>query len=206
MAAGDERVTRGRCVNRASAEPEVVFRIVHVAFDDGFSPTAGSPPPSYREQAVEVALGPNPTFQSGGGVALTRRVPSGQVVNAVPPSRGKPRPPRPPKRVGPPRIVETLRKAIEWHRQLDAGEVPNQAAIARREGVTHARVTQIMGLLRPAPEIQEPILSVSGGVHPTLTERTLRPIAHLKDAETQFVEFSVLLRTAVGRRCAGMPV
>jgi len=95
------------------AEPEVVFRIVHVALDDDFPPTDGSPPPSYREQAVEIALGPNPTFRSNGVGALTRRVPPSQVVNAVPPSRRKTRLPRPPKSVGPPRIVETLHKAIE---------------------------------------------------------------------------------------------
>jgi len=105
------------------AEPEVVFRIIHVALDDGLSPTDGSPPRSYREQTVEIALGPNPTFQNGRVAALTRRVPAGQIVNAVPPSRRRRRPPRPPKPVGPPRIVETLRKAIEWRRQLDASEV-----------------------------------------------------------------------------------
>jgi hypothetical protein len=34
--------------------------------------------------------------------------------------------------------------AIEWQRQLDAGEVETRAAIARREGLTRARVTQVM--------------------------------------------------------------
>jgi hypothetical protein len=39
-------------------------------------------------------------------------------------------------------------RAIEWQRQLDSGQVRSRADIARREGLTRARVTQIMNLLR----------------------------------------------------------
>ena len=41
-----------------------------------------------------------------------------------------------------------LRLAQEWQRQLDAGEIESQAAIARREDLTRARVCQIMSLRR----------------------------------------------------------
>src|SRR6266550_4727902 len=41
-----------------------------------------------------------------------------------------------------------LKRAVEWQRQLDAGLVRSRAAIARREGLTRARVTQIMNMLR----------------------------------------------------------
>ena len=41
-----------------------------------------------------------------------------------------------------------LKRAVEWQRQLDSGEVRSRAAIARREGLTRARVTQIMNMLR----------------------------------------------------------
>ena len=158
----------------------MVFRILHVALDDGSPPTDGSPPRSYREQAVEIALGPNPTFQTGGVGALTRLVPPGQVVNAVPPSRRKLRPSRPPKSVGPPRIVETLRKAIEWRRQFDAGEIPNQAAIARREGITRARVTQVLGLLRLPSEVRGRILTMKYSCRGSdLSEHALRRFARL---------------------------
>jgi len=212
LAAGAKRSSGDRHVNRASAEParkvpgggvvrrrsisaepEVIFRIVHVALDDGSPPTDASPPPSYREQTVEVALGPNPTFRNGGVGALMRRVPLGQVVNAVPPSRRKACPRRPPKPVGPPRIVETLRKAIEWRRQLDAGEVPNQAAIARREGITRARVTQIVGLLRLAPAIQDQVLVLMDSAHLTgVSEQALRPIAQLHDPASQMARYRTL--------------
>jgi hypothetical protein len=103
------------------------------------------------------------------------------------PPRGKPKPPKEPKT---PRVAELLRKAIEWRRQLDAGEVRNQAAIARREGITRARVTQIMGMLRLAPEIQSKILSMPGGVRRSpISERMLRPIGTLTDHRDQVQEF-----------------
>ena len=43
-----------------------------------------------------------------------------------------------------------LARALEWQRQLDAGEVASRAEIARREGISRARVTQIMNGARPA--------------------------------------------------------
>lgn len=33
----------------------------------------------------------------------------------------------------------------EWRRMLEAGEVANRAALARRMGVSRARVTQVLG-------------------------------------------------------------
>ncbi len=80
-----------------------------------------------------------------------------RVVSALPEPRGKPKAPKKPRT---PRVVELLRTAIEWQSQLEAGEVRNRADIARREGITRARVTQIMALLRLAPEIQEHIQAI----------------------------------------------
>jgi len=42
-------------------------------------------------------------------------------------------------------IVELLQKAVECRRQLDVGEVADQQAIPRGEGISRARGTQIMG-------------------------------------------------------------
>jgi ParB-like chromosome segregation protein Spo0J len=95
-------------------------------------------------------------------------------------------------------VVELLRKAIEWRRQLDAGDVRNQAEIARREGVTRARVTQVMGLLRLAREIQEHILSMPKAAHrPAVSEPALRGIVQLEDAGEQQAAFSALLDVEV---------
>ncbi len=64
----------------------------------------------------------------------------------------KPREVRAPVATAMPRGVRgaptALKRAIEWQRQLAAGQVRSRAAIARREGLTRARVTQIMNLLR----------------------------------------------------------
>ena len=85
------------------------------------------------------------TYEDGNIGALTRWVPTGGVARAVPLSRGKP---ISPKESGPPRVVELLRKDIERQVLLRSGKIVDQADIARREGITRARVTQVMGMLR----------------------------------------------------------
>lgn len=96
----------------------------------------------------------------------------------------------------PPRVVALLRKAQEWRRQLDVGEVETQAEIARREGVTRARVTQVMGLLRLAPEIQQYVLSMMPSAHrPALTERVLRPIARIENPLDQVAQLEELVES-----------
>ena len=164
-------------------DTEVYFRIIHLA-PVGQS---GGPVAAYREQTVEIALGPKGAFENGNIGALRRRAPLGQVVSAVPPGRGDPKPPREPKT---PRIVELLRKANEWKALLESGMVASQAEIALREGITRARVTQIMGMLRLAPEIREKILSLPDTLHrPPMTERMLRPIGAIADHPDQIREF-----------------
>ncbi len=118
-------------------EAEVYFRIVH-------APQVGHNDVSvatYREQSVEIALGPMGAFENGNIGALRRRMLSDKVVSAVLPPRGKPKPPRDPRT---PRVVELLRKAIEWQALLESGKVVSQAEIARQEGITRVRVTQVL--------------------------------------------------------------
>ncbi|MFH1690242.1 MAG: hypothetical protein ABIE42_08395 [Candidatus Eisenbacteria bacterium] len=51
-------------------------------------------------------------------------------------------------------------------------------------------MTQIMGMLRLAPEIQEHILSMPDMVRrPAISERALRPIAQIEDPRRQLAEF-----------------
>jgi hypothetical protein len=152
----------------------------------------GGPAAAYREQTVEIALGPKGAFENGNVGTLTRRVPADRVVHAVP-SRVLHR--KPPKAPRTPRVVELLRKALEWQALLESGEVPNQAEIARREGITRARVTQVMGMLQLAPDIQRYILSMPAAVRrPAVTERALRPIAQISQARDQLEAFQVLLK------------
>jgi hypothetical protein len=145
---------------------------------------------AYREQTVEIALGPKGAFENGNIGILTRRVPAERVISALPP-RDRNR--KPSKASGTPRVVELLRKALEWQALLESGKVRNEAEIARREGITRARVTQVMGLLRLAPEIQQHILSMPDAVRrPAITERALRPIAQLEDLADQKTKFQEL--------------
>ena len=161
-----------------------MFRIIHIAADH----VKGSL--ELREQTLEVALGPKGAFENGNVGTLTRRVRADRVVSAVPQRRRKPRLRKPPKRPKVPPVVRTLLKAREWRRQLDAGEVESQAAIARREGLTRARGTQIMPLLRLSLDIQQSILSLAGWPNPpTISELTLRPITYLQDPQRQTAAF-----------------
>ncbi|MBI5969965.1 MAG: hypothetical protein HY884_02290 [Deltaproteobacteria bacterium] len=57
-------------------------------------------------------------------------------------------------------MVELLRKAIEWQKLLESENRTSKADIARSEGLSRARVTQIMYLLNLTPEIQKHILSM----------------------------------------------
>jgi len=160
---------------RSLASPEVWFRIIHV------TPDAVKCSASYREQTVEVTLGPWNAFQNGNVGQLKRRVPASQFVTAIPERQRLPKRPKPPKEPRTPGAVKALLKAREWKRQLDAGEVASQADIARREGLTRARVTQILNLLRLAPEIQERILIMSKNTNlPRIAEHMLRPIVRLE--------------------------
>lgn len=91
-------------------------------------------------------------------------------------------------------MVELLRKAIEWKELLESGKGVTQADIARREGLSRARVTQIMYLINLAPDIQEYILSMPEAVRrPVVTERSLRPIAKIVDTWKQIEVFSSII-------------
>ena len=156
-----------------------------------WTPATTAPWPPTAKRRSRSPWGPRGTFENGNVGTLTRRVAADRVVSAVPPRRGKPKAPREPKT---PRVVELLRKAIEWHALLESGEASNQAAIARREGITRARVTQVMGMLQLAPEIQQHILSMPDAVRrPVISERALRPIAQLENAREQKARFEGLM-------------
>jgi hypothetical protein len=45
-----------------------------------------------------------------------------------------------------------IHKAVAWEKMLDDGEVGSFSEIAEKEGLTRARVTQIMNLLKLSPE------------------------------------------------------
>jgi len=162
-------------------EPEVWFRIVHLAQNGPNS----APVTAYREQWVDIALGPEGAFENGNVGALRLRAPPSRVVGTAPQGVNLKRT-RVPKT---PRVVELLRKAIEWKALLESGKIATQADIARQEGITRARVTQIMGLLRFAPEIRDKILYLPATLNRRpVTERMPRPIGAIADQRHQLRE------------------
>lgn len=60
-----------------------------------------------------------------------------------------------------PRISRLMALAIKMEGMLERGEVKNYAELALLGHVSRARITQIMSLLRLAPDIQEDILNLS---------------------------------------------
>ena len=78
-----------------------------------------------------------------------------------------------------PRVTRLMALAIRLDGLIRAGQISDQASVARLGRVTRARITQIMNLLLLAPDIQEQLLflpPVGRGRAPVLV-RDLQPIA-----------------------------
>ena len=77
---------------------------------------------------------------------------------------------------------------------IDTGEVKNATELARRHGLSNARVSQLMSLLRLAPEILayiDRLDGTEGCLH--LTAYRLRDIAVLSDHDEQRARFRDLV-------------
>jgi hypothetical protein len=156
-----------------NSRPELSFRIVHLTLEDGHA----SP---YQEQTAEIALDVKGMSPGRTTRRLKRRVPPEKVVSAVRRRKKKPARPRVPRT---PPVVDSLRRAMRWQKLLSSGEVASRAEIARLEGLTRARVTQIFGLLRLAAEVRQRILRLPPTTAPRpLSERSLRPLIDLPPA------------------------
>lgn len=73
---------------------------------------------------------------------------------------------------------------IQW--AIDRGDVADVATVARRLGLTRARVSQLLGLCLLAPDIQEEILGLEAvdGAEP-MAERQLREVLSAGDWQGQ---------------------
>ena len=94
------------------------------------------------------------------------------------------------------RIVDQLRLAIEYQRMLDSGLAVSQVQIAEAEGISRARVTQILKLNVLPDKIKDFLLSLNGTeVNQTfLTERSLRFLQKLPKHEAKIQAFQALLQ------------
>jgi hypothetical protein len=90
---------------------------------------------------------------------------------------GPPLPPPEPVR-RPARVAVMLALAHKIQDAIDRGVARDRAEVARRLGLTRARLTQLMDLTLLAPDLQEQILFAESvdGVEP-LSERTLRQLS-----------------------------
>jgi hypothetical protein len=79
----------------------------------------------------------------------------------------------------PAKVARQLALAHHLEAAIVRGLVLDQAALARKLGLTRARVTQLFDLLMLAADLQEQVLALEAvdGVEP-MAERTLREVAH----------------------------
>jgi len=97
-----------------------------------------------------------------------------------------PRPLITPQRAIPPPSARSQRSAIErafeFRRLLDGGVVNSQAEIAKRYGISRARVTQLLNLLKLPQSVLGLLLESGSEEGSHCTERQLRPILRLPES------------------------
>ena len=83
--------------------------------------------------------------------------------------------------------------AREWEKMLRSGKSASQTALARKLGVSRVRVTQVLNLLRLAPDVLEKIAGLGDPLTSRiLTERKLRAIVSLARTEQKRIIEGVL--------------
>ena len=99
---------------------------------------------------------------------------SRSVTLADAPTPARPEPVR-----RPAKVAQQLALAHHLQAAIDRGSIADRAAVARKLGLTRARVTQLLDLLMLAPDLQEAVLALEAvdGAEP-MSERALRAVAH----------------------------
>ena len=95
----------------------------------------------------------------------------------------------------PAKVARQLALAHHLEAAIERGLVADQAALARKLGLTRARVTQLFDLLMLAADLQEQVLALEAvdGAEP-MAERTLRAVAHAGTWTKQRAEWAALVR------------
>ena len=101
-----------------------------------------------------------------------RRSRSVELTPAPPPDK-----PEPVRRSA--KVARQLALAHHLQAAIDRGAIADRADVARKLGLTRARVTQLLDLLLLAPDLQDAVLALEAvdGAEP-MAERTLRAVAH----------------------------
>ena len=101
--------------------------------------------------------------------------------------------PAPPEKNIPP--THPFQLALLWQQQIKGDPKLNQAGIAAREGLSRARVTQVMNLLRLPEQVQSDLLNPPPPlqIH-SISERHLRRLLSIEDDEVQLRDWLELLQ------------
>ena len=76
--------------------------------------------------------------------------------------------------------------AREWAEAMEAGNFRSQRAFARAIGLSHARISQVLGLLRLCPAALETLDALGDPLYSRkITERKLRPIVNLPEEKQE---------------------
>lgn len=110
------------------------------------------PPTPPAPRAATVVVGFRPKLCGQRHVQAVRAAPEGAGTRAMAPRE----PLAAVERV--PRVARVLALAHRWKGLIDEGVVRDHVALARLVGVSRARITQVMDLLRLAPDIQAAVL------------------------------------------------
>jgi hypothetical protein len=83
--------------------------------------------------------------------------------------------------------------ALEWRQAIDSGHYSSRADLARNKGISRARVTQILNLLRLAPRVIGMVMDLGDPLPaPMVTERQLRQLIN-RSARDQLKEIMIIL-------------
>jgi hypothetical protein len=95
-----------------------------------------------------------------------------------------------------PRVARLMALAIRFDGLLRAGQIRDQAELARLGQVSRARVSQILALIHLAPDLQEAVLHLHGGQRGAdLLLADLWPVAALTDWAAQRRRWRALRRS-----------
>ena len=95
-------------------------------------------------------------------------------------------------RIGKRKYRNPIFLAREWRRVLDEGKFSSLAELSRDLKVSRARVTQILNLLKLAPNVVEMISSLGDPLRsPIISERRLRPLLAL-NADQQKAQVEIM--------------
>ena len=99
-------------------------------------------------------------------------------------------------------LLGHLRRARGFRERIDQGLVANAAAVAAEEGLTRARVCQLLKLLDLAPEVLAD-LEDEDGAGPVPSEHRLRQLAGVLPVEDQVERYRALVEAEVASQQRG---